>query len=245
MVWIAANPFVVNLLRNYGSGTSTVPTTESTTITTTATTVTTTTATTTTTTTTMTTTTTTTSTTTRSFVNYTNITRPNDTIVGIYYTIAGSFSAATVGNFPASESPANAIDMNIGTKYLNFGFSGSSSTTAGLNTGYYVSPRIGSSIATGIIFYTANDSPNRDPTMITLEGSNNGSAQLQCEGRWTLIYSGPSGISPTVDPGRSTMGILITFNNTIPYMSYRLLITAKRNADSCVQYGEARIMGYV
>jgi hypothetical protein len=184
-------------------------------------------------------------TTTTKFPNYTIITRPNDIIVGVFNTTAGSFSGATIGTYSNTESPANAIDMNTGTKYLNFGVSGSSSTTAGLNTGYFVSPRVGSSIAAGIIFYTANDGPNRDPTMVTLEGSNDGSAQLQLGGRWTLIYSGPSGISPTVDPGRNTMCTLMNFYNTIPYMSYRLLITSKRGADNSVQYSEARIMGYV
>ena len=232
MVWVAANPFVVNLTRNCGSATLTGPVTTSaaasiTTATTTPTT------------------TTTTTTTTTAFLNYTIITRPTDPIVGIFNTTAGSFGGATIGNYPTSEPPANAIDMNIGTKYLNFGASGSSSTTAGLNTGYYVSPRVGSSIATGVIFYTANDSPNRDPTMITLEGSNNGSAQLLLGGRWILIYSGPSGISPAVDLGRGTMCTLMTFNNTIPYTSYRLLVTSKRGADNSIQYGEARIMGYV
>ena len=243
MVWIAANPFVMNLIRSCATTTLSVPITTSVT-TSTTTTSSTTTITTAITTTTTTTATTTTATTTKSFLNYTSITRPNDNIVGIFNTTAGSFNGATIGSYPTCEPPTNAIDMNVGSKYLNHGTSGSS-TTAGLNTGYYVSPRVGNSIATGIIFSTANDSPNRDPTMITLEGSNDGFVQLQLGGSWTLIYSGPSGISSTVDPGRSTKCTLIAFNNTIPYVSYRLLITSKRGADNSVQYSEAHIMGYV
>lgn len=245
MVWLAAYPFVMNLTRNNDAIMLMAPTTTGTTTTDTTTTTATTTTTTTSTTTTTTTTTATATTSTAAYFYYTIITRPNDIIMGVFNTTAGSITEMMIGGFPDTEPPKNAIDMNTGTKYLNFGGSSGSSTIIGLNTGYYVIPRVGSSIATGIIFTTANDSPNRDPTRITLEGSNDGCTRLQVSGRWTLIYAGLSGISATNDPGRQQNGTLVTFNNTIPYMSYRLLITSKRGSENSVQYSEARIMGYI
>lgn len=150
-----------------------------------------------------------------------------------------------IGIFPASETPFKAIDNDVNTKYLNFGDNLAIDGAFGVNSGFYLTPVIGSSVATGIVFTTANDSPDRDPTMVTLEGSNSATSELPSGHSWTLIYSGSSGISATTDPGRNTKCQLQLFNNSIAYKSYRLLITDKRASGISVQYSEVAILGYV
>lgn len=145
----------------------------------------------------------------------------------------------------AYDDPPSAIDNNIDTKYLNFGDNLGLSRFSGINTGFYLTPLIGSSVATGFVFTTADDVPGRDPTMVTVEGSNNDLAELPSGRSWTLIYSGSSGISASVDPGRKTKGQLQSLNNSKAYKSYRLLITAKRGNDIALQYSEVAILGYV
>ena len=114
------------------------------------------------------------------------ITAAGDPITGISATvIGGNDTIATAGTgsgqFPAAESPPNAIDQlykspytTAGTKYLNFGNgnSGVTSATKGVGTGFYVTPVFGSSVVNAIQMATANDSPNRDPLTVSLEGSN-------------------------------------------------------------------------
>lgn len=141
------------------------------------------------------------------------------------------------------EQPPAAIDGSVNTKYLNFGSGGSD----GINSGFYVTTTTSStSIARALLFATGSDSPNRDPITVTLEGSNaaSGSA-LNSGSSWTMIYSGSTGISAIVDPGRYTYGTQQNFSNTMPYAHYRLLVTSKRGSDNSVQYSEAKIIGYV
>ncbi|CAF1119891.1 unnamed protein product [Adineta steineri] len=175
---------------------------------------------------------------------YMKITSSNDTNVGIFNTSAGSSSGVNVGNWVSYESPSNAFDGDTNTKYLNVAI-GDTSTTGGLQSGFYITPLIGRSVATGIQFATANDSPERDPLTVTLEGSNNASAQLPFGASWKLIYSGSTGINASVDPGRMTYVAMQNFNNTVAYTSYRLLATSKRASSYGVQYSEVRIYGFV
>ena len=172
------------------------------------------------------------------------VTGSNDTIVGIFNTSAGSSSNANVGNWTSYESPPNAFDNNINTKYLNFA-AGDTSITGGLNSGLYVTPCIGRSVATGIQFATANDNYQRDPIIVTLEGCNNASAQLHLGASWTHIYSGSTGINASVDPGRLTYVPMQNFSNTIAFISYRLLVTSKRASSYGVQYSEVIIYGFI
>ena len=182
---------------------------------------------------------------TRRYLNYTTITSPNDTIVGIFNTRVGSSSSWMVGVYFSAEDPPRAIDNNINTKYLNFGDNLGVGDVYGINSGFYLTANVGSSVATGIRFTTANDAPERDPTMVTLEGSNSAISELPSGRSWTLIYSGPSGISATTDPGRQTLCQLRVINNSIAYKSYRLLVTDKRGPGNAVQYAEFAILGYV
>jgi hypothetical protein len=172
------------------------------------------------------------------------ITYSNDTIVGVFNTSAGSSSDANVGNWVTNQSPSTAFDDDTNTKFLNFA-AGDTSTTGGLGAGLYVTPLIGYSVATGIQFATADDNPERDPITVTLEGSNNASIQLTLGASWTILYSGPTGINASVDPGRLTYVTMQNFSNTIAYTSYRLLVTSKRASSYGVQYSEANIYGFV
>ena len=178
----------------------------------------------------------------------TNITRIGDPIVGLYNTTAGNSTGGKNGRFSNSgESPAQAIDHSTSTKYLNFGGTGDFYLTAnapGVGTGFYVTPAISnSSIAVALRFATANDEPNRDPISVILEGTN--SDLLDVGSSWNLIYSGPTGISSAIAPARNQYVSQQNFSNTIPYKSYRLLITSQRAPAWAVQYSEAQIIGYV
>ena len=179
------------------------------------------------------------------------ITRAGDTVVGIYNTTAGA-STGGLGLYLGGESPAQAIDNDMSTKYLNFGYRGTGASASatydqpGATTGFYVTPRISNaSMAIGVLFATANDYSNRDPTLITLEGTNVTGSALDIGSSWRLIYNGSTGINANVDPGRNTFGVQQIFLNTITYSSYRILVTAQRGNGSGVQYSEAHILGYV
>ena len=163
---------------------------------------------------------------------------------GIYNTVAGGNSLASsignsIGQFPSAERPAKGCDSNMTTKYLNFGNCTerqNNSLACGVNTGFYVTPAVNSSLAVGLVMCSGNDAVACDPMTITLEGSNQNGTDLTLGSSWTLIYSGPSSLQ--MDPGRSACGDMISFNNTMAFQSYRLLITSKRNLENSMQFSE-------
>jgi hypothetical protein len=178
------------------------------------------------------------------------IARAGDPIIGVYNTIAGgSIGGVNASYSTPSEYPPFAIDNSSSTKYLNYGINvgGLTAYQPGLNTGFYVSPVSSSaSIAIVLLFATANDVPDRDPITVTLEGTNvTSSTALNLGSSWTLIYSGPTGINSTTDPGRLTYVPQQNFSNTLAFRSYRLLVTSQHGNTSCVQYAVAQILGYV
>ena len=177
-----------------------------------------------------------------------NITLPSDPIYAIWDTTAGGDSTASNAEQTGSAYgllPANAIDANVYTKYLNFGNGpeSESSATKGVGTGFYVTPSMGKSILTGFYFATADDSAERDPMSLTIEGSNATGDDLTLGSSWTQIYSGTSGVA--IDPGRSAWGSLVSLAaNSTSYASYRLLVTGQRDVANCIQYGEVSLKGY-
>jgi hypothetical protein len=180
----------------------------------------------------------------------TAITRAGDSIMGLYTTSAGQSTGASNGIYSGpAETPDKAIDGLLSTKYLNFGFQGTTGAVLnqpGFGTGFYVTPSISNaSVAIGLLFATANDYPTRDPITITLEGTNaTTTAALNLGSSWTLIYSGPTGIDPITVPARSTYVPQQNFSNTIVFSSYRLHVTSQRNISDAVQYCESQILGY-
>ncbi|CAF1361494.1 unnamed protein product, partial [Didymodactylos carnosus] len=182
------------------------------------------------------------------------ITQTSDTYYAICYTVAGGDSTASTPGSGAcqythgalDENPLQAVDGNVNTKYLNYGYGSSSqsSSTQGTNTGFYVTPLNGISVLKGILFATANDSPERDPITCTVEGSNYGSSSLSYGWAWTLIYSGTTGIPGGYDPGRLIYMSSVAISNNVYYTSYRILITSQRGVANSVQYSEAHLLGY-
>jgi hypothetical protein len=180
-------------------------------------------------------------------VTLSRLTRTNDPVFGVCNTTVGgdstpsNVSGSNQCNFYPGESPGNAIDSNYLTKYTNFGNGtiSTSSITQGCYTGFYVTPSNGPSVIQAVQFATGNDYPDRDPITITIEGTN--LPLLTIGSSWILIYSGTSGLDN--DPGRYSLGVQQTFNSTISYNSYRLLIITKRASGIAVQYSEAIFLG--
>jgi hypothetical protein len=176
------------------------------------------------------------------------VTAPGDPIAGFYQaTVGGAGTPSTVGSgagqYLATEAPAGAIDGTAATKYLNFGNgnSGTSSATKGVGTGFYVTPALGPSIVTGVQVATANDSPNRDPLTVSIEGTN-AVSNFDAGATWTLIADNVN-LGINTDPGRQTFGPIIAFANTTAFRSYRVIIKSQRGSDIGVQYGELNLVG--
>jgi hypothetical protein len=174
-----------------------------------------------------------------------NILTPGDTIASLKQTTKGRPNVlAGTGDFGGDsgndEQVANAIDGDPTTKYFNKAQNDAGS--AGIDTGFVVTPHLGATVVTGVQFATANDVPDRDPLTITLEGSNAPDADKAKGNGFTLIYKGTSGL--TNDPGRSTWGQVVAFANTQSYKTYRVLITQVRvdNTDA-TQYGDVKLVG--
>ena len=135
------------------------------------------------------------------------------------------------GDWPSNESPPNAIDDNVNTKYLHFqGYTGT--------TGFRVSPSVGGSIVTGLTFTTANDVPQRDPTKFALYGSN-----VSIDGPYTLITTGQivDFSQPTAWLRYTKNTTPISFANTTPYNHYQIIFTAIRDPASVVHMQIAEV----
>ncbi len=175
-----------------------------------------------------------------------DVTAPGDTIVPVDLD-------GTVGSSPGAEPVANVIN-NQRIKYLNFGEP--AGATSELNTGFIVTPTLGSgtggTIVSGLRLYSANDAPERDPASYTLEGSITGAT-----GPWIPISSGalalPTGRNVTTSPFSGTTPIdsstdflqTISFVNAVPYTSYRLIFPTVRDsvAANSMQIAEVELLG--
>lgn len=143
---------------------------------------------------------------------------PGDLILGIDRDVTGIIPASS---YPGNESPPLALDEDVNTKYLNFGGSGS---------GFIVTPIAGPSIVQSFLITTANDFPGRDPSSYALYGTNspilsadNSDGSLE---PWTLIKMDPLALPDD----RFTDGPLVSFPNSTPYASYRLLFPTLKGA---------------
>jgi hypothetical protein len=167
-----------------------------------------------------------------------DVTQPGDTIF------------PSSANSPGSEAVANAID-NQPTKYLNFD-SGRDGATAGFSpSGFAVSPSIGRTLVNAITMQSANDSPNRDPKTITLEGSNDPTLTGYNSGTWELITT-ISNIpawtdifgTGSPDPSRFKNQTFF-FDNPKPYRHYRWVTTETQTTPNgcCMQIAEVELLG--
>ena len=172
------------------------------------------------------------------------ITATGDFIKGVYNTVAGGPTGGYEGRYsPYTEKPPQAIDNNLNTKYLNYGTTAvmnSQLTNAGKDSGFFVTPTAGISLANGVLFSTGDDWPERDPLTMTLEGTN--ATNLNSSSIWTLLYTGSTGLETTL--ARQANGTIRTFPNSLTFKSYRLLIITQRDIQDSVQYSESHIMRY-
>ena len=156
-----------------------------------------------------------------------DITSPEDTIEGFG------------GTWPDGEAPANAFNNNT-TKYLNFGPEGD--PFAG-PVGVTVTPAIGSTVVSGIRFYTANDANERDPMDFLLEGSTDGET-------YTRIAGGALNLPTARNNAGLELNALgqaiqeVNFANTAGYTSYRITFNTVRGATAnSMQIGEVELLG--
>lgn len=164
----------------------------------------------------------------------------NDTIFSIYNTIVGGLIGGFSNDVP-DQIANHAMDGILGTKYYNG--RGTNTVNKGINTGFIVTPLTHQhTIACALRFATGNDAPERDPLTVTLEGSNGtNTEQFNSTSAWTLIYNGTTGINDTHIHPWSTYASEQYFDNRHSFISYRLLVTSKRNVSNGVQYSEAEI----
>ena len=86
--------------------------------------------------------------------------------------LVGAIASNTGGNSPGAESPAQAVDGDLGTKWLDF----TKFTGLVLDFGTPI-------FSNGYRFATANDDSKRDPVSWTLGGSNDNLAWSQIDSR--------------------------------------------------------------
>jgi len=164
-----------------------------------------------------------------------NVISPGDPIVAVA-AAAGSNNSSTTTNSPAGQTADKLIDGNTATKYLNLQKTGAGVIVYPLHQ--WPATTVGSfKIATG------EDAPERDPVTITIEGTNDRYATSTLNSHWTLLYSGPSGLS--TDPGRSTFGPEVAIGNSTAYKTYRVLVTAVRDESTAnsFQMSELQLIG--
>jgi len=140
-------------------------------------------------------------------------------------------------SYPAAEAPRFCIDGNDLTKYLNFGEE---------NSGFIVTPLIGPSMLDSLQVTTANDSPERDPVVWMVYGTNdpittadNGSGLAE---NWTLICGG----TLRLPNERNTPGpVYIIANQEEPYTSYKTIFQTVKNAAAAnsMQIAEIQFFG--
>ena len=157
---------------------------------------------------------------------------PGDTIFG--------YDLDTNGNFPGGESPAQGVDQNSGTKYLNFGRR---------HSGLIVTPASGSSVARSFTMTTANDAPERDPTQYLLFGTNflitstNGGGTNNVSGfadDWTFLGGGS--LAPPL--ARLTTGPSVNLTNTTAWDSYWIVFPDYRDSGTFGELQFADIQFY-
>jgi len=150
--------------------------------------------------------------------------------------VTGTDTDTSTNAPPAAEGVERVID-NAGQKYLNF---------FEFDSGFIVTP-LGSTVVNGVRFWTANDSPDRDPASYKLEGSTAGPG-----GPWTVISQGPLSLPAGRNAGGATTALrgglnqVVRFNNTTPYTSYRVTVPTVKNATAAnsMQVAEVDLLSF-
>ena len=132
------------------------------------------------------------------------------------------FAFGAIGtHWPDFESPDHAIDGNVDTKFL---------ITRSTNAGLLASPQAGAARVNTLTFWTANDSPERDPTTYLVFGFTNritqtsGTLPLNA----TLLAEG----TLTLPANRKSGPVQVSFNNSTAYASYLVVFPTVKNSPS-------------
>jgi hypothetical protein len=154
-----------------------------------------------------------------------DVTQPGDPVI------------ASSANSPGSEGVANAID-NQPTKYLNFDTRTPVPTPP---SGFVVSPSIGRTLINGIVTQSANDAPERDPYIFTLEGCNDSAIGGYNDPTNTWVLIGRFTNAPfTARFQKQT----ILFDNFQPFRHYRWVTIETASANGCcMQVAEIELLG--
>jgi len=144
-----------------------------------------------------------------------DVTRLGDKIAGLSF------------NYNGGEIPANAIDNNRATKYLNFDKE---------NSGFIVKPSLGATIITGIVLTTANDKPERDPASVTIRGSLDG-----------VNYVDIAKSMSTPLPDTRFAQVAFNVANNCSYNIYQVKFPTLKNSASAnsMQIGEVALTGII
>ena len=171
----------------------------------------------------------------------------NSSVVALWDTVAGGASSVAsqgssgVGTYQTGQPPNNLFDDNLNTRYSSRGNSATgNNTVAGLNTGFYATVAQCSPVLVGFLLGNAHPNSDREPTSVTIEGSNCG--VLSTCTNWSLLYTGSSGLDSALNS--LSYGDYRTVTNSVPYSNYRFLVTGKRMSSFFVTYGEVKFYGY-
>jgi hypothetical protein len=173
---------------------------------------------------------------------------PGDAILGVQVVdlvinVASQGNAAGANNWPTFESPEKAID-GFAQKHLNY---------AETNTGLLVTPALGSSLATSLTIWTANDVEARDPASYEVLGTNVG--PLTSGGPFSLIdfqllsqgpLSLPSSRNGIVDdPLDDASSQTVGFEKQLAYTSYLIVFPTVKDPGSAnsMQIAEVQLGG--
>jgi len=147
---------------------------------------------------------------------------PNDVILAI-----DEDGIVSSSSYPAAENPANILDGNPATKYLNGGGAGS---------GFIVTPSAPIMIQSFVIT-TANDAVARDPKTWELYGTNDTIVSADNSAgiaeNWTLIASG----TLELPAERQTVGPVVSFTSFDVYKSFKMVFPTN-GGDSLFQIAD-------
>jgi hypothetical protein len=175
----------------------------------------------------------------------------NSTVYPIWNTTVGGNSVPSSigtlsGEYWTDHRPSNVFDGNWTSSFCSYGAVCNYSrfdVHCGENTGVYVTLQDGPIILTGFLVVSGEYGYDRDPTKMTIEGSNQNGIALTLGSSWTLLYNGTTGLN-TVQT-QNTPGIQQSLDdNELHFDSYRFLISQKRGVQTCVEYSEIELFGY-
>jgi hypothetical protein len=168
------------------------------------------------------------------------------TIYGVWSTVAGGISTLATqnstgaGTYLVNQSPNNLFDYDLTTRYSSRGYSTSGSNSyAGLNTGFFVTMSQCQPVLTEFRFGNAYTNSAGEPLTITIEGTNCNN-MFTCT-NWASVYSGSTGLAIQVNS--LAYGSYQSVTNINAYLSYRFLVTTKRNTSAYVGYSEVELYG--